>query len=282
MINSYQRARLLLCIATGVSFIMAWAVSSVLQLPPERGYAMTLFSHPAALPVILGTMLAATLIATLIAGTIRFDAGLAGAAAAVAAFSMRGGPARTLLMSSASGSRAYTMMAIETLVLYAMLGLCWALLWQLHRRGWLRRDATRDGMPEPVDPPSNRLLSFAITVVVTAILVYLLARTDDKKQVMGAVFCAAFLGTAAAHYQQPVSPSVFYWLAPGAVAIIGYLWASSAPGPWMIGEIPQPLARALPMDYVSAGTLGAVVGYWMSRRWHRGRLESEAAEAAAT
>jgi hypothetical protein len=54
------------------------------------------------------------------------------------------------------------------------------------------------------------------------------------------------------------------------------VWAYVSPGDWQIGQAGVPLARALPLDYASAGPAGAILGYWMSRRWQRaGTLEEE-------
>ena len=44
--------------------------------------------------------------------------------------------------------------------------------------------------------------------------------------------------------------------APMIVAVIGYFFAHGSPGAWSIGDVSQPLARALPLDYASAGTIG--------------------------
>ena len=42
------------------------------------------------------------------------------------------------------------------------------------------------------------------------------------------------------------------------------------------GSLLAPLSRPLPLDYASVGPAGALIGYWMSRRWHRTRqLESQ-------
>jgi hypothetical protein len=63
--------------------------------------------------------------------------------------------------------------------------------------------------------------------------------------------------------------------------MMGYLFAYWGNGPWTIGEIhgyDPALARPLPLDYASAGPLGAILGYWTSRRWHMMReIESDIA-----
>jgi len=41
------------------------------------------------------------------------------------------------------------------------------------------------------------------------------------------------------------------------------------------------LARPTPLDYAGAGTVGSLIGYWMSRRWQQHR-DDEAAGAGET
>ena len=82
----------------------------------------------------------------------------------------------------------------------------------------------------------------------------------------------------------PTRPSVWFWIGPSLVGIIGYLFAYSAAtdSQWLIG-VAEPslgeasLAYALPLDYAGAGTAGSLIGYWMSRRWqeHREAAENE-------
>jgi hypothetical protein len=62
------------------------------------------------------------------------------------------------------------------------------------------------------------------------------------------------------------------------VGVVGYFWAYTWPGLWQIGNVAVPLARALPLDWASAGPSGAILGYWMSRRWQRESREAEEEE----
>ncbi len=281
MFSTYQRARFLLSLSAGLSFIIAWRTGSWASIPPERGYAVFLMGNLAGIPAVLVAMMIGLFLGQIIAGRIRFDAGLTSAAAALGAFSIRGGAARYVLMS-ASSPDIYNSLILETLLLYALLLFCWTILWQLHKRDLHKRDLHRDGVTEPTGPLSQQLISLLITTVIMAILVYFFAQTDEKKQAIAAVGLAAFLATAAAHSMVPVSPSIFYWMAPMIVAIAGYFSAHGAPGSWSIGEIPQPLARPLPLDYASAGTIGSVIGYWMSRRWSRTQSEESPDSSSKT
>jgi hypothetical protein len=107
--------------------------------------------------------------------------------------------------------------------------------------------------------------------------------TDKKAQVIVSVAVAAYLGTLVAHGLFPTRPSVWYWGGPLVVGVAGYLMGYVGSRDWMIGEVggyAPALARPLPLDYAGAGTAGAILAYWTSRRWQRNR-DAEAAESAA-
>jgi len=180
-------------------------------------------------------------------------------------------------------------MALELLVLGGLLGAAWAGLVLLHRRGRLLGDALRDGLKDQPHPTGERVLALATQAGATAVVVLLLVRVDDKKQVLASVSIASFVGTLMAYAVSPVRPSIWYWAGPIVVGFLGYLAAYVSfgtvdPVVWKSGTgggIFAPLARPLPLDYASVGTAAAIAGYWTSRQWHRAKeLEKEAQEAA--
>jgi hypothetical protein len=86
------------------------------------------------------------------------------------------------------------------------------------------------------------------------------------------------------HHLFPTRPSPWYWCGPLVVAVIGYLLAASGSQLWMIGQVggyAPALARPAPLDYASAGTAGALVGYWTSRRWREQEEEESVSEGTA-
>jgi len=109
--------------------------------------------------------------------------------------------------------------------------------------------------------------------------------------VLAAVFVASLLATLLAYSFAPVRPSVWFWMGPLVVGVIGYAsgyvnWGRGGPSLWKAGLASgffAPLARPLPLDYASLGPAGAILGYWVSRGWQRAKeLEAEAgAERAA-
>jgi hypothetical protein len=285
-LNTYQRNRLLLTLAATVACVMFWFAGAWFGMPEHRGYeaSLALQSKPAAHLMLTGIVLcAATAVGTAVAGSIRFDAGLFAAAVGLAALRVRGGPMRAVTQA-APGRGVFLVMAVELLVLGALLGLAWFGLWLMYRRGRHAGDALRDGLQDQPHAPGERVFALVAQAASMAVLVLLLARTDETKQVLAAVAVASFAATLIAYAISPVRPSVWYWAGPVVVGIAGYLaaysaWGSVPPVAWKSGaggSFLAPLARPLPLDYASLGTAGAILGYWTSRQWQRAKeLENE-------
>jgi hypothetical protein len=287
VLGSYQRARLLLAIASIVSFALFWLAGDAFDIPLARRFSASLLAQPSPLIDLLVTLVltvACVLLGTVVAGTIRFDAGLAAAAIGLTALSLRGGPIRHVLFDVASPT-VFLVLAAELMILYAILGLAWGVLWALSARGWLKDDPFRDGVTDTDESTGQRLLALATQAVVMALLMILLVKSDRKAQVLWSVGISSFLATIAAHNIAPSRPSVWYWGGPLVVGVIGYVltYASGDPS-WQVGIVggwvPE-LARPLPLDYAGAGTAGAIIAYWMSRRWQRAREEADDAPAPA-
>lgn len=225
----------------------------------------------------------ATGVGAVIGSSVRFDAGLFAAAIGLAALSCRGGSMR--YVTQAAGGRAvFLKLTMELIVLGAFLGLCWFGLWLLYRRGRLAGDAARDGLRDQPHALGERLVAVLTQAGVMAVIMLVIARTDEKKQVLAAVWIASFVATLVAYAVSPVRPSVWYWAGPVLVGVAGYAaaylaWGSTDPLVWKSGTgggALAALARPLPLDYASLGTAGAIAGYWTSRQWQRAKeLETQ-------
>jgi hypothetical protein len=270
---------------------VCWLAGRWFGIPAHPGYEMSLMLQPTPAAALLLTgiaICAATAIATVIAGSIRFDAGLFGASVGLVALANRGGPMR-YVMQAAPGRGTFLSLAVELVLLGGMLGTAWFGLWLLYRGGRLQGDALRDGLLDRPHSLTDHLLALGTQAGSMAVMVMLLARTDDKKQVLAAVCVASLLATLLAYAVSPTRPSVWFWAGPIVVGVLGYLsaywaWGTSDPVVWKSGQgggLLAPLARPLPLDYASLGTAGAILGYWTSRQWQRAKeLETEAAHAA--
>ena len=289
-LSPYQRNRLLLTTAATLACLMFWFAGQWFHVPEHPGHEISLALQPSPTAVLLLTgvvLCAATAVGTIVAGSIRFDAGLFAGAIGLAALSSRGGPMR-YVTQAADGPGIFLAMALELLVLGALLGLAWFGLWLLYRGGRLAGDALRDGLADQPHAPAERVIALLTQVAVTGVLVMLLARSDEKKQVLAAVAVASFCGTLVAYATSPVRPSVWFWAGPVAVGVIGYAaaylsWNAVPSVAWKNGAgggALAALARPLPLDYASLGTAGAIAGYWTSRQWQKAKeLEKQPAQA---
>jgi len=266
-----------------ICFVLCWWAGEVFGIPPHRRLEISLLSQPgvlAALIVVLVLLLGCTLLGTLIAGTIRFDAGLLAACCGLSALSMRGGTMGDLLrqqnMARGAAPSIYWVLIGELTLLYGMLALTWAALWALRRGHLLRENASYDDSENAQRTITDKLLAVVTQAGVMVFCLFLLMQTDAKKQVMVSVFLAAFAGAAASQSIFSVRLSPWYWCGPLIVGLLGYMWERFSPGAiWQAGQVQHVLARALPLDYASAGPAGAILGYWASRNWEKKDEEDE-------
>jgi hypothetical protein len=284
MLNSYHRNRILLAASVIASFLLFRGAGRLFSIPAEPGFSASLLQQPSptvTLLIVAVVLIVSLLVSTLIAGRIRFDAGLFGAVLGLSALSLRGGPMRYVLMDALSRD-VYLAMVLELILLYGIVVLAWSMLWLLHRNNWLQADVFRDGVEDVDDPMSQKLMAAFTQCVAMMMAMALLARTDDKKQVLAAVGLSSMAATMVAYHLFPVRPSVWYWIGPMYVGIFGYLAAWFRPEHWMIGQVSRALATPLPLDYASFGPAGALVGYWISRKWQRAKDVAAEAEAETT
>jgi len=277
------RDRALLTVGIIVSLLIFQAVGRVFGIPQMPGYSASVIQQPSSLLAFIMTAVAfviCVLASTTITGSIHFEAGFYCAAFGLSALSMRGGPMRFVLMSS-PGHGVFLALAMELLLLYGILFLGWVALIAMRERSMLRSEDERSG--DDLDAlPSQGALALATQIMLMFFLMTILCQTDQKKQVLAAVGISAFLATLGAHSIFPTRPSVWFWCVPLIIGLLGYIFAFVGDGRWTTGEIfgyDPALARPLPLDYASADPVGALLGYWTSRRWQHTRqddLESPA------
>ena len=284
---STVRDRVLLTAGSAACVLLFLWLAGAFGIPAHRHAHGSLLAQPApvvALLVTLVSLVACVLLAGAVVALVHFDAGLFCAAVGLLAVSVRGGPMRYVLMYS-TGPGVFLTLCFELLLLFAFVGIAWVVLRAMRGRGFVVDDVTRDGLHEEDEKPGHHALATLTQAVVMAVVVLFLAQTDEKAQVIAAVAAASLLGTLAAHSLFPVSPSPWYWAGPLLVGLVGYGAAyAGADATWAIGNVAgtfAPLGRPLPLDYAGAGTAGALLGYWTSRRWQFAK-EAEAAAAATT
>lgn len=209
-------------------------------------------------------------VATYVGKFIRPDAGLFVAACAVWALRRNGGMARDVYLAHPVGS-TFLWLALEL----AILGLIFGFLFFLVRKAVAKKhipdDADLDLIRPKPEPFGQKLLATATTALVMMVLLLLTLRSDERMQVTGMVFVSALLATMSTVRFIPATPSIYFWAGPFVVGLVGYL-ASSVRGTanLPIGDVAGyfgALARAMPLDYASAGVAGALYGYWVARGW---------------
>lgn len=287
MLSSYQRSRILLWTGVIVCTLIFWIGGAYFDVPLLPREAGSLLAQPAPVTstMIAGILLlACVIVASAIAGSQQFEAGLMCATVGLAALSMRAGPMRETLFL-ANGPAIYLRLAVELAILFAFVAAGFLIVVALGQVRFVKHElpvSDSDDVDEPLD---QRLLALLTHVVVMAMLMMLLCQSDDKAQVLASVGVSSILAALAAHQFVATRPSTWFFAGPLVVGVAGYLltYFGGAPG-WKVGQVRgmfAPLARPLPLDYASFGTAGAIIGYWTSRRWHRGRMLAENAVDAA-
>ena len=132
----------------------------------------------------------------------------------------------------------------------------------------------------------NRAAGAAMTLVIALVLLGVLLQSDQRRQLLFAVFASFLVATLIAHYVFPSGCSVIYWLMPALIGLgacgLGVL-ASETLDPRIPTDILERIpgkARALPIDWLAAGGAGAVIGYLISIRLHEAKIVEQLAEAA--
>lgn len=121
-------------------------------------------------------------------------------------------------------------------------------------------------------------MGLALALGMVLVLVFL--QSSDRGQVIFALLAGFVLATLAANRLCPARHSSFFWLAPMVVAVLFYSlgWASSAGSPSGNWTAVPLYANVLPIDWLTAGCGGAVLGCWISQRAGESRHPEEAAK----
>ncbi len=278
------RNRSLLIISAIAAFALVWWIGGLAGIPSHRNLGASLLLQPSIGAIILsliataiGVILCAVL-GIVIAGTVRYDVGLFAAAFGLLALSCRGGTMSDVLRTHGVGPSVFFLFIGESILLYAMLMPVIAMQSVARNIGLLKADVMRDGFEEPDEPLIQKMTATVAMMLAMLVGLSLLAQSEDKAQVLWAVGLSALGGAAIAHTLFPVRPIAWYVVAPLLMGVIGYIAAYVWPAGVDTGVLTSqfaPLARPLPLDYVSAGTIGTLLGYWLSRKWHHARQDTE-------
>lgn len=276
------RERFSLTSGSIAGLLLMYGLCKTMHVPLEFGMTGSLLGQPgwmAALLVGVITLVGGAVLASIFTAWIYYEGGLFCAGIALAGLSIRIGTMRYAIFHTGRASLFLTA-SVELLILAAGLFVSWMILRGMSQVGLLVAEVRLDPA-EPDRSLDQKLLSTAAQVALMIVGMLLLCQTDTKAQTIASVGLSAFLGALGAHYFLPNRPSIWFWIAPIIVGLLGYLIQYFNPGDLSIGDVRgffAPLARPIPLDYAGIGTAGSLLGYWTSQRWHHEMLTGDAAD----
>lgn len=284
----------------GIAF---WFLAYPFVAPPPQFGGIALFVWSNANPflaaaVLLVLLLAGTALAMTLCHPDSPHTGMFCALAALAAVAIRGDTIYMLLRRAEDLNalpQLYRALALECalwLLILASMEAFTRFLWPRFFRNhhWIARGRMDPAIVGPmaplyqgdaharneshIPPPLAALLALTMTCALAFLLIFIFMQSQDKGQVLFAAFAAFALAAMACFWAFPDAPAYVFWAAVPITAAVGYELA--APGGPFPGHAASPLGRALPIDYISAGGAGAIVGYYaaLKARMHT-RLSKE-------
>jgi hypothetical protein len=263
--TSSTRSKILVGTASAFAFVLCWWAGKFFHVPTFKGFSASLLTQPAWLTSVLIVAVTFAIcagIGMLIAGRVRPDAGVVVACLGWLAFTTRGGPMRTTLQSDPNPG-LFLILIVEMIILAIIASVVAATVRYLRQTRELE-EVVESELEHHEVSIAYKVTALIFQTVVMGVIVWLLGQSDLKPQALLSVGIAAFTATAlAGEAFDSKRMDFWYFTGPTVVAVVGYLLAFFDPGGIRIGYIDQPLARAMPLDYASAGYAGAILGSWM-------------------
>jgi hypothetical protein len=113
---------------------------------------------------------------------------------------------------------------------------------------------------------------FATAVGAAVVLLFFLAQSNQRGQILFALFASFCLAVMLAQHLFPIACSALAWSVPMVTAVLVYGLAIVSGG----GD--RPVFQALPIDWLTAGGAGALVGYWVSGLMREARIHEKLLE----
>lgn len=276
------RAGFLLVSTILVAGLIFWWTAWLIGFPQYPGYNASLLLQPVAAAKVLAVsvcIILLTALATLACGRIRYDAGWGCVALSLYALRLLGGPIYYTINDRPAG--VFAMLAIELLLLTLVLGVMWGLIHLLRERGTSARSlrrifelpdaptriADRKATAESLD---QKILALVMSAATFGFFMMILCQTQERAQVFFAIAISSYLAVWITHSFIPTRPGFWFWGGPILAGVAGYVvaWLGTTPSQLAVGEPGgwlAPLARPLPLDYVSIGIPFALWRYVTSR-----------------
>jgi len=134
------------------------------------------------------------------------------------------------------------------------------------------------------DTAVRGVLGFMISLTAVAIIVFLLLRSPERGQILFALFAGCFLGVFIGQKVVPTRTNITAWAVPVVLGAALYLLAAlsavgSGQGAWMEVRL---YAQALPIDWMTAGLGGAMLGHWEDLRMREVRYVEDSLDIPQT
>jgi hypothetical protein len=125
---------------------------------------------------------------------------------------------------------------------------------------------------DKIKGPLRIPLAMAMSGAIAFLLLYVFMQTQMKGQVLMACFAAFLLATICAYMAFPTVPFWAILMAVPMTGAMGYVLSRDGTAPYP-GHAPFFAMRALPIDYLTAGGPGAILGYYWGFAWAVGSAE---------
>lgn len=259
---------------------------------PDAAIAFLPYGSFAQLALLAGVVWGLAAVAALLTTHSRPEGAMVAALIGASGFALRSPPMRTLLWQQPDGYRGLFLQLVgETALLAVVMLVAVAIIAGVRRAiaavkpEWVWQNPMAGASPASKQPggegrrtagsSTGRFVSdsaccMGLGLVVSVVLVLVLLRSPDRGQVIFSLLAANLLGVLVAHQVFPARTTVAAWLAPMLVGMAFYVLAAvssihSGPNAWASVDL---TATALPIDWMTAGAGGGVLGYWISERIH--------------
>lgn len=279
-----EKLQVQLASAAALLIVYFWLYPLVRPWDPNAALSFLPYGGWAQFAMLVGIVWGLAAAAALLTTKSRPQGAMVATLIGAAGLSMRSPQMRTLLWLQGNDFTAlFSKLIGETLLLAAVLAGAAAIIVAIRRAvgaakpGLMWTDPLADA-PKPELPRDQaimrRFAGFALMLAISIILILVLLRTSDSGQVIFALLTANFLAVLAAQQSFPTRSSVSAWAGPMLIGILFYLLATFGAMAFPQGQQAGPnlwanvmlYACPLPIDWMTAGAGGGVLGYWISQR----------------
>lgn len=264
---------IMLLVGSAACGICAVWIGSLLGIPTEPAFSGSLLASGSGIMgifVAIVAMVVGVFVGSLFTASVQTDAGFFCACLGLAGLAIRSGPMRPVLQYAA-GPGIFLNLSVETALLGGIIVGVWFGFTKFFRGSMLLRPAAPVAPNEIANASIDKKLTvLGVQVVVMGLLELILIQSDAMAQGMVGVALSAYLAVLGTYQFMALPEGIWYWAGPSLVGVLAYIAAYFSNSNLGTGETSgwlAALSRVTPLGYVGAGTAGALLAYWCSRRW---------------